>query len=511
MKTLPLHSVFLISSTILLAAISSSVFYHTLNILELQKARPYLVRDGISVVTADDTWYMQPPLNWLQGKGWQNDTAGIQSYFQHSPGYGLVWLVMISLAGEQNALLFLIAFQIFLHAVASVMMWLMLRRHVQPWIALAAAFFFAIWPGIGGFLNYTLTEGITPALLLFYVFALWRFVRNNQLAMGYVWLGCATLLFAFLFITRPVLGIFLLMLPVSIVFKQKKSLATKMTLLALTGLLALTPALLWQYRNYRIAGEITGLHPFYFPTEPGIYRPAHESIWRLCKSWAMHPPSFHQMAHSLFDSAMEGDTSLQLRHNALELIPQRARQTLGDSLLLHGFALYQQNSLEQGVITQNQTIAMPREIPEKEKKTIAHFNKLTKQYRQNNRADTYLFAPLRVLNYMIFHSNLNLYAFQHPWRGKLWMEGLRLIGFAFHVLLFLSILPALLIFRKYPFQLSLALSCLLYIMYLAWIQRGIEERYTLPILPLLFFNGVHLVDVPIKYIGNSVPWLRRWL
>lgn len=77
-----LHPKIIIPTALLITAIGISVLIHILNSVELKEARPYLVRDGISVVTADDTYYMHPPMNWLEGKGWQNNAVGLQSYFQ---------------------------------------------------------------------------------------------------------------------------------------------------------------------------------------------------------------------------------------------------------------------------------------------------------------------------------------------------------------------------------------------------------------------------------------------
>jgi len=488
---------------IFLVGLLVPLFYNLVNHQYLRNEKPELLRENTTIVTADDVSYLGPASNYVANNIWKTNNPGLQSYYQRPPGYSLTWLMMLYLGGDAHALKLLLALQLLLHAAGAVMIFVMLREYTHHLVALAGALLFAAWPGAGGFLSYTLTEGITPSLLLLFIFGLWQWEKHEKTKSHWLWFSLAIFSFSFLFITRPVLGVFVTALPVAIWWKTGSQLKLKLLLIPLALLLAFAPMMLWQYRNYNISGRYTGLHPIYEPTEPGIYRPAHQSIWKLSKSWSMHPPDFHTMVHTLFDNAIKGDTSAQLRQRALSLMPERARKTIGDSMLLQGFALYQQNAFEQGILTHNQTRAMPIEIPQSEQNTINHFNCLTRQYRKSNLTDTYLFAPMRVLRYMVFHSNLNLYVFQHPWRGHPLMEMLRFASLGLHLSLFLSLIPAAILMRKHPLLLATAISTAMYIFYLAWIQRGIEERYTLPLIPLLFIFLAFVVNALLKRLGNG--------
>jgi hypothetical protein len=488
---------------VFMVALLIPFFYNLVNHQYIRIEKPELLRENISIITADDVSYLAPAKNFFFNKEWRNNSPGPQSYYQRPPGYSLIWLIMLYIGGVVQALKFLLLFQLLLHAAGAVMLFAILREYTFHIVAFAGALLFAAWPGSGGFLSYTLTEGVTPGLLLLFVFSLWQWEREEKSIPQWVWLPMAIFTFSLLFITRPVLGVFITVLPASIWWKSRLQMRHKLLLIPLTLLLAFTPMMLWQYRNYNISGRYTGLHPIYEITEPGIYRPAHQSIWKLSKSWSMHPPDFHTMVHTLFDNAIKGDTSELLRQKALSYMPHRARNTLGDSLLLQGFALYQQNSFEQGFLTHNHTQAMPDKITQSEQKTINYFNSLTRQYRINNVADTYFFAPFRVLAYMVLHSNLNLYVFQHTWRGHPLMEIFRFGSFALHLSLFLALMPAALLLRKQPVLLSTALACAIYIFYLAWIQRGIEERYTLPLIPLLFIFLVYTVNALWQRLGEG--------
>jgi len=465
------------------------ILYNLVNLQYVRMEKPELLRNNITIRTADDGAYLQPARIFLQTNKWHNGSPGIQSYFQHAPGYGLSWLVMLHLGGESNALKLQVSFQLLLHALTALMLWVMIRAYVSSGFALAWALMFAVWPGTGGFLFYTLTEGISPALLMGYVFSIWKYHTKMHPQKQYFWLALAILIFGWLFITRPVLGIFALLMPVAVLFKPDHKPALRLIVAGLVILLAFSPMLLWQYRNYTIAGRFTGLHPVYFPTEPGVFRPSHKSIWQLCKSTAMKGADFHSLIHTLFDPAMMGDTTLSVRKKAIELTPAKIREAIGDSLLMTGFSLYQRSTLEQALITQNHKRAMPLAISKKEQETISHFNELAHKYRSARPIDTYILAPMRVLGYMVLHSNLNLYVFQHSWRGNILMEGFRILSFLLHVSLFVLLLPALWLLHKKPFLFGLVLASLFYVLWIAWFQRGVEERYTLPLLPVLFINA----------------------
>ena len=69
------------------------------------------------------------------------------------------------------------------------------------------------------------------------------------------------------------------------------------------------------------------------------------------------------------------------------------------------------------------------------------------------------------------------------------MEAIRLFFFALHSACFLGVFISLLLSTKLDWKhTTINLTTLLYLLFLYYYQRGIEERYTLPILPLLLIN-----------------------
>jgi hypothetical protein len=106
---------------------------------------------------------------------------------------------------------------------------------------------------------------------------------------------------------------------------------------------------------------------------------------------------------------------------------------------------------------------------------------------------------------MIFHSNLSLHQFQYAYRGTIWMETLRLLCFGIHSLAFLLLPFAFFALKDARIRL-LILGILSYCFYLIYFQRGIEERYTLPLLPFILMIGVMTINysiVQFKKVKNK--------
>ena len=128
---------------------------------------------------------------------------------------------------------------------------------------------------------------------------------------------------------------------------------------------------------------------------------------------------------------------------------------------------------------------VPQWFTDEEKLVVARFDSLTRCVRRQCPLMVHFTGPMKVYGRMALHSNLSMYIFQKTLRGNWLMEFFRLLFFSLHASLFLLIWVALFIRRRNWFKFSIYAIAAAYLLYLAWVQRGIEERYTLPILPVL--------------------------
>ena len=157
---------------ICLLSFFSALFYNQLNLNLLPTE---LKRDNVTVATNDDVSYLAPPKNYLETGVWKANSIGDQSYFIRPPGYGIFYMFFLKITGYPLALSFLKIAQLLLFSAS--IYWLfnisnsLLKKEK---VALLVAILYGLTPFAIGFLSYTLTEGITPALLLLFVFLLFK-------------------------------------------------------------------------------------------------------------------------------------------------------------------------------------------------------------------------------------------------------------------------------------------------------------------------------------------------
>ena len=156
---------------------------------------PQDLRYGM-IYTADEPSYIQPVRNWLANGVWADNFEGNSKYFQRPPGYGLLFGVCALLLGE-HAYLGLKLLHVFAFFFTIYLIGRILRRIIRnDTIVLVSTAVFAAMPIFHGFMYYPLTEGITPFLLVFFVYRItldknkvneykkYRFVHNIVLSVG---------------------------------------------------------------------------------------------------------------------------------------------------------------------------------------------------------------------------------------------------------------------------------------------------------------------------------------
>jgi hypothetical protein len=357
-------------------------------------------------------------------------------------------------------------------------------------LALISAAIYGFSPFFIGFLFYTLTEGITPALLLCFVFLLIKAYEWEK-GKNFFYLF-ASFVFSYLFIVRPVLGIFGLLLPVFL-FSDHQNKKIKFVILKLFafGTIALSLMIAWQIRNYKIAGKYVGLHPIYFEDNNTIYREPFRQFWNFAGGRAERGDRGFSYMIPVWQSAINDDTSGIQINNAIDSLPDHVKEHFGEARLAGVLRDYQGAVLYQKPFYDKQ-LPMPMEFSPIEMKSINEFKKLTKEYRTEFWYRYYFLSPLKVYSLMSFHSNLSLYIFQKTFRGTFLMETTRFIFYSIHGLCFIFLLVNIFMVRKNILIKSvIALFPFCYVFYLCFVQRGIEERYTLPVLPFLFIGMIY--------------------
>ncbi len=455
---------------ILLIAITffMQVIWCALNVHYLGMDSPGSLRYGVSVITSDDASYLASVENFISVNGWKTNAEGDEGLVQRTPGYGLLYLFFRSWLEAPGAILALVFFQICLWALAVAQIpGLSLRFGVPEKASWILAYAIGVLPTFSGFLGYTLTEAITPSLVILVL----SFVLNQHSKI----IPLAALM-GFTILVRPALLPWLLPF-IGILYlngynKYRISKALAMALL---------PISIWLGYTWSITEKWQGLHPVYHTNATNLYRPIHGEIWAFEKMWGREGADFHRQMLGYWESTemSEMDRRREVEKN-LKSFPQTVVSELGKEALMDAYLGY------------IQTLSELKDDGQLEQKTQLEldvgetFRDFKRTYVLSNPFHSLVTVPVSVYGRLAFHSNLSLYIFQKPWRGIWIVELLRWISFALHSLVFLLFLIVPFFSFRNPKIILIWIACASYLGYLCFVQRGVEERYTLPyLIPML--------------------------
>ena len=480
-----------------LSSLFSAIFWNEINKNHIRDASIPL-RHNTTVITKDDISYLAPFDNFIQEKSLYRSEIQKYSSITRSPGYGFIYYLSCLIFSKNNALLGLYFFQVTLFALSVICLYYI--NHLlfnSNTLALLLSAIYGVLPFSIGFVNYTLTEGITPALLIFCIYFNLKGYFTNIEKTKFTNYFIGAILLSILLIIRPILGIF--SCPLFLIFISDikiKSGYTKPILISLFFILIVTSLFgIWQIRNRKLLGHWTNAHPIYQNEIPGIFRLPHKSAWEFFKGWETSGQHFHETIVPFWEKTMNLDTNVNVRNKVISRIPLNVIQIVGKKNLINAFLKYQQAIIDQKSYYDSNKI-MPHTPLKSEIEASNQFLDLAQIYRNNDIYNYYVQTPTHIFKTMAFHSNLSLFIFQKTLRGNWFIELIRFICFILHSFLFVSIPLSLWFARKNKLLRPIVLTVLFYLSYLIFIQRGIEERYTLPILPvLIMISGIILYQL----------------
>ena len=477
-------------------SIFAALFYNELNIRSLRIEAPERLELKYNWVrTADDASYLRPAENYYLNGVWKDNNPGRQSYFLRTPGYGYFRFMLMKIFGLEQSYFCFKYVQLILFAISVLLLFHIAKLLSLPdKYALVVEGIYGLSPFASGFIFYSITEGITPALMIIYVFFLLS--GNRRSKPSYFLLG--SLVLAYIGITRPLLLLFGAALPLAIYWTELNLTSSKKVFFVLlVGFIALAPISIWALRSESIAGKYIGIYPIYYAENNSQFRPTHEAIWEFEKSYGTEGLEFHQCMVPLWKATIAGDTSDIHIDSIMMDCPIFVKQTIGEQRLRNSYILYRQSIVYQRSHYQRD-IAMPDTIPAIEQQVINDFHTYAAEINSKHWLWCHVIVPIKLFKSLSFHSNLSLYMFQHTYRGKWWMEVMRVAFLALHFLCCLSFIGILFLGGDKLFKILFGIIIGVYFFYLCYIFRGLEERYTLPILPLMLIGLFYCIYTLVK-------------
>lgn len=469
---------------------------NTINLHVADKAQQTV--KGITIFSPDNEYYLDPVENYLQGLGWRRSPpVGNGSYFRRTPGYSLIYLAARSFLSEPHALtaMKMLQFILFLSSVYCVFK--ILEDLNAHWLTVfLGALIYGCTPFFSSYTFFTITEGISPFLV---VFAFYFLVRARKLTnkKQFVYLIIASFLLGYAVLTRPYLGLLLPLLPFSMfAMSSTYPIGRRIVLMISTLIFPVAMILTWAARNYYVTHEVIFLEKANHPQSLDRMKPEFTAFWNFTKCWAEDGSKMNSYQLPFYFAALRGDTSAHYVDNILNHVPDAVKFELGSEPIKAAIKNYQQVIFSQRVFFEKQ-LPMPNEYSESQLHVARQFNELSQRWRANHLVQYYIKNPLKYLADITLHSNTsNLVIFQPPFR-ETWpiINWVRLGLAVIHVLIYVLLALGLFFFKGD--RLIYAYFVILPITFLAFFVfyfQAIEQRYMLPVLPLILLGATMTLE-----------------
>ncbi len=452
-----------------------------------------------TIYSIDNEYYLSPVDNYVRGKGWKRSPAVSDGdYFRRVPGYSLVYLFFYKLFGSQNLWFFLKLFQFGLFTLTIPFFYRIctfLTNGIGPKIATVI---YAATPMVGGWVFYTITEGITPELMVLYLYFTYKGFQSIEKRKKTIFYSVAMVMLTYLVLTRPyaaIAGIILVFALLKDLSVLKRQFIPGFAFIFLIGFIGIGS---WALRNYRLTGEVVFLEKAYHPQSLDRMKPEFRGMFSFAKCWGEDGDQFNKYHQPFYFAALAGDTQAVEIRKVIDQLPPAVVSDFGNDRLFHVLKLHQKAIAIQKPYYDNEKAQPDTYFPEQLQAEEA-YNQLIKEYQKKHFFTYWIGSRLIYLKRMIFHSNTaHVFIFQ----GNISLP-LRLYK-AFLLLIHLFIYGAVIfnIFRiKKRFDYVVyVLTPLLFIFFFSFIHREIEQRYMLPVLPIMIIgSSLLLTDISNKF------------
>ncbi len=460
-----------------------------------------------TIWSVDNEFYLSPPENFLAGKEWRRDPPlGNGSYFRRVPGYSIFYLFFRTLFDTPLALKLLKFAQMLLFGLSVICIYKTLKRlQFNNTIAAVVTISYGFTPFFSGFAYYTCTESITPYLAVFYLYFLMRAYCTEDAKIKWNSYLIASLLIGIFILTRPPMGLLALSFPVCFFkdyFKEKNIFYfTKKSIL-----IAILPLLLigtWTIRNYLLTKEFVPLEKSYHPQSLDRMKPEYDGIISFITCWggkASEPTYFNEYYVPFQASVLVyGDTGIAYIENILkawpvQIVNEFGKERLTAILKLHQRALYEQKPYY------DKQIAMPPDYFPEQLQVQKEYHKLENEYFKKHFFSYCLQSPLLYFKNMVVHSNTSqLFIFQKEVLGHKLLFAYKSLLFLLHILLYLTLFFNLFLIKNVVLKTVFAITPLVFVVFFCFIFRLIEQRYMLPVLPIMVLG----LAFPLNYFFSK--------
>jgi len=458
-----------------------------------------------TIFSVDNEYYLSPVDNYLQGRGWKRYPAVSDGdYYRRVPGYSLVYLFFVKNFGYPAGHMALTIFQLLLFLTTIPVVYYLAGLLSGKIVSRLTTVVYAFVPFVSSWAYFTITESISPALVLFYIFFLFRAYYNDNEKRKLINYLLAALFFTIAVLTRPLIAISGLALFIftfrDYVYKRKWVGLPRFASIWLIPFIFIS---IWTIRNYVLTKEIVILEKAVHPQTLDRMKPAFLGLWGFAKCWGEDGFKMNSYHDPLFFAALRGDTTSTHVNNFLAALPKSIVNEFGSDRLFGLVKRYQLIAFAQKPYVDS-IKAMPSQFSAEELAVEKEFKQLASEYRKKHFIGYWLKSPLIYLKLLVGHSNTgHLLFFQNEYREKFYVNPYRYLLLAIHVFLYFCLFCNIFLMRGIEKRLVFVYIPLLFIFFFTVILRTIEQRYMLPVLPLIFAGSAYTIQYVLQFFVKS--------
>ncbi len=488
----------------------SAFFFNEYNLLLFRKADAQNNTHSLvlneTIFTPDDEYYISPVENYLAGKGWKRSPAVSDGdYFRRVPGYSLIYLAFAKVSGHQSAHHLIKYFQLILFGISVYCFCFIVFSFTKHnLLTIFLSLFYGIVPFFSGWLYYTMTEAITPALMVLYVFYLLRAYHQNDERKKLLNYVAASFFLGYIVLTRPYTGIAGLMIAACVVndyyvHKELKNISFLFKKSLLISVVPLVMISAWTIRNYVLTAEFVPLEKAFHPQSLDRMKPEFEGMWSFAKCWGEDGPVFNSYLQPLYYRAITGDTSYIHIRKVLDTWPQNIVDEFGYQRLYNILQEQQRVAFMQKVYYDKQ-IAMPDQYMPEQLILQQQYHELINEYKQKHFFNYWIISPLIYLKRMVIHSNTSNIAFFQKNKDEITINFMRYILVLLHISIYCCLFINLFLMKNNLNKILFVYTPLLFVLFFTVFHREIEQRYMLTILPVMIMGAgfTYLMPVSLK-------------
>lgn len=441
-----------------------------------------------TIFNGDNEYFLTPVDNYMHQKGWRRSPAvGNAGYIRRVPVYSAIHYVFRSVFDEDNYLFYLKYFQLSLFLVSifcfsQIALHFLPRNYARFTTSLYAALpIFSVWT------FFTITEAVTPELMLFYIFFLLSAKTSQSGKQKFIFYLLSAFILVLLILTRPYSAIAGILLLYCTIQEFRKNRAF-FKLLILAYLPALIVWASWVIRNYSITGQPVLLEQAYHPESLDRMKPEFRGLLNFSKCWGVDGAYFNTYHEPFFKMVLSNQNTDSANQFVLSKLPPEIVQEFGADRLTAVLNKHQQALIKQKPYYDS-VIAQPNTYFNEQLKTEQAYNELITEYKQKHAFNYWVGSRLLYLKRLMIHSSCaHIYVLSNP--ENTFLRLVKMGMFAVTVLAYLCLILNTLFLQKKNFFhfLTLVIVPVLFVFFFAFIHREIEQRYMLPIFPVLLIG-----------------------